>query len=457
MQRFPEGFLWGCATASYQIEGSPLADAAGVSIWHRFSHTPGNVERGETGDIACDHYRRWREDVALMRELGLKAYRFSVAWPRILPEGRGAVNAAGLAFYERLVDALLEAGIVPFVTLYHWDLPATLQDMGGWANRDVAGWFADYAAALFDRLGDRVRHWITLNEPWCVAHLGYIAGVHPPGMRDLWAGLRAAHHLLLAHGRAVQAFRARSVRGGQIGITVNLGPQHPASASQADRAAAERSHAYHNRLFLDPIFLGRYPELLTAWFGSAWPRVLDEDFREMATPIDFVGVNYYSRAVVAHEPGAGLLHTRTIPQPGLHTAMGWEVYPEGLYETLTWIREAYGDPLLFVTENGAAFEDRPDETGQVADDERLDYLRRHFHQAHRAIQDGVRLGGYFVWSLLDNFEWALGYSKRFGIVRVDFETQKRTIKKSGRWYAQVIAQNGLETADRHDDVSYREA
>ncbi|WP_405001365.1 GH1 family beta-glucosidase [Geochorda subterranea] len=447
MRQFPQGFLWGCATASYQIEGSPLSDGAGPSIWHRFSHTPGNVLGGDTGDVACDHYRRWRDDVVLMRELGIRAYRFSIAWPRVLPEGRGAVNENGLAFYGRLVDALLEADIIPFVTLYHWDLPGSLQDLGGWANRDVAGWFADYADVLFGRLGDRVHHWITLNEPWCVAHLGYILGQHAPGMRDLWAGLRAVHNLLLAHGRAVLAFRQRNMPEGRIGITLNFRPPHPGSQSEQDRAAARRAHAYHNRLFLDPIFTGRYPDPIVQWFKDSWPETLQSDQDVIRAPIDFLGVNYYTRNVVVHAPGTGLLHTRVIRQPGPHTAMGWEIYPEGLFELLLWIHQAYGSPVLYITENGAAFEDRPDPSGTVRDTDRLDYLRQHFVQAHRAIQEGVRLQGYFVWSLMDNFEWAHGYSKRFGIVYVDFGSQKRTIKQSGHWYCGVIARNGLENDD----------
>ena len=435
--------MWGCATAAYQIEGSPLADGAGPSIWHRFSHTPGNVHAGQTGDVACDHYRRWREDVALMRQLGLRAYRFSVAWPRVLPEGRGRVNQAGLAFYDRLVDALLEAGIVPFVTLYHWDLPGALQDLGGWANRDVVGWFAEYAGVLFERLGDRVRHWITLNEPWCVAHLGYVAGVHAPGMRDLWAGLRAVHHLLLAHAAAVRALRASRAAGAQIGITLNLAPQHPATDSEADRAAADRADAYQNRLFLDPIFRRRYPEVLVRHFGPAWPAAPEEDLAAIAVPIDFLGINYYSRSVVADAPGEGLLGVRTVQGSGPRTAMGWEIYPEGLYELLVRLHREYGVRDLYITENGAAFDDRPDGAGRVDDAWRVDYLRRHFAQAHRAIQEGVGLRGYFVWSLLDNFEWAQGYSQRFGIVYVDYATQRRTVKRSGHWYRQVIEANAL--------------
>lgn len=451
MKRFPDGFLWGAATASYQIEGSPLADGAGPSIWHRFAHTPGTIRAGETGDVACDHYRRWREDVGLMRELGLKAYRFSMAWPRVLPDGRGKVNEPGLSFYDRLVDALLDAGIVPFVTLYHWDLPGALQDEGGWANRDVVGWFADYADLVFGRLGDRVRHFITLNEPLVVADAGHIAGVHAPGMRDLCAGMRAVHHLLLAHARAVQAFRASRAGDGEIGITLNLWPSHPASASPEDGAAAERSSAYNNRLFLDPIFRGCYPEVivprLLEALGSAeaWPGMQPGDLRQIQKPVDFLGINYYSRSVVQAAPGEGLLDSRPVRQAAPHTEMDWEVYPEGLYEILAWIRRTYGDTPVYVTESGAAYPDVVEPgSGMVNDDDRLAYLRDHFIQAHRAIQDGVDLRGYFVWSLLDNFEWAHGYSKRFGIVHVDFGTQRRTIKKSGRWYREVIERNGLE-------------
>lgn len=443
MRRFPEGFLWGCATASYQIEGSPLADGASPSIWHRFSHTPGNVQGGDTGDVACDHYRRWRDDVALMRELGLKAYRFSIAWPRVLPDGTGRVNEAGVAFYDRLVDALLEAGIVPFATLYHWDLPGALQDRGGWANRDVVGWFTEYAGLMFERLGDRVQHWITLNEPWCVAHLGHVAGVHAPGMRDLWAGLRVVHHLLLGHGEAVAAFRASRAGHGRIGITLNLAPQHAATSSQADRAAMDRADAYQNRLFLDPLFKGRYPAVLVQHFGEAWPEVTDEDLAIIRRPIDFLGINYYSRSVVADAPGEGLLGIRHVDTAGARTAMGWEIYPQGLYELLVRLHREYGPLPLYITENGAAFDDRLDASGQVDDAERVDYLHRHFLAARRAIDDGVRLEGYFVWSMLDNFEWALGYSKRFGIVYVDYPSQRRIVKRSGRWYRQVIEANGV--------------
>lgn len=445
---FPETFLWGVATASYQIEGSPLADGAGPSIWHRFSHTPGTTARGDTGDVACDHYRRWREDVALMKELGVQAYRFSIAWPRLFPEGTGRVNEAGMRFYERLVDALKEAGIEPFITLYHWDLPGALQDKGGWANRDVVGYFADYADWCFQRLGDRVRYWITLNEPWVVAHLGYLTGVHAPGMRDLYASLRAAHHLLLAHAAAVEAFRAQHWPGGHIGITLNLGPQHPASEQEEDVEAAARWDDYLNRFYLDPLFRGSYPARVLARFEEAFPELQAEEMERIQTPIDFVGVNYYTRGIVAHNPDDPFLQARGVRREGAqYTEMGWEVYPEGLYEILHWLHTEYGGPALFITENGAAFADALTPQGTVEDEERLHYLRAHFLQAHRALQEGIDLRGYFVWSLMDNFEWAHGYTKRFGIVYVDFATQRRIIKKSGYWYRQVIAQNAVEVPD----------
>ncbi len=443
MRRFPDGFSWGCATASYQIEGSPLADGAGPSIWHRFSHTPGTIQDGDTGDVACDHYRRWADDVALMRDLGLTAYRFSIAWPRVVPGGRGPVNEAGLDFYDRLVDALVEAGIEPVPTLYHWDLPAALQDEGGWANRATAEAFGGYAAAVFDRLGDRVRTWITLNEPFVSAWAGHVLGVHAPGIRDLWAGTRAAHHLLLAHARAVEAYRAG--HGGRIGITVNMNVVHPETDGDEDRAAALRTDALNNRLFSDAIYLGSYPEELEPALRDAWFPVADGDLEAISAPIDFIGLNSYFRTVVVHEPGAGLLDAKTVRRDGPHTQMGWEIHPEGLGELLDMIHERYGEPDVYITENGAAFADVPDADGYVDDPEREDYLRRHFEVAHDAIARGVKLRGYFVWTLYDNFEWAFGSSKRFGIVRVDHDTQRRTIKRSGHWYRTVIEANGLET------------
>ena len=439
--RFPEGFLWGAATAAYQIEGSPLTDGAGPSIWHRFSHTPGLVRGGDTGDVACDHYRRWREDIGWMRELGLTAYRFSISWSRVIPEGTGQVNAKGLDFYRRLVDGLLENGIQPFATLYHWDLPAALDDRGGWQNRDVAGWFAEYARVVFRALDGGVRRWATINEPWVVSDGGYLHGKLAPGHRSLFEAPLVSHNLLRAHGAAVDAYRAEGKYG--IGLVVNLEPKHAASEAPNDQAATRRSDAYMNRQFLDPALLGRYPEELPEMFGPAWPTFPTSDLAQIRRPIDFVGINYYTRGVMRHDPKARPAAARRVRQPGLHTEMKWEVYPEGLATILIWARDRYGAVPLYVTENGAAFDDAPPSDGaEVVDPLRVAYLRDHLRSAHRVIDAGVDLRGYFAWSLLDNFEWSEGMSKRFGLIRVDYETQKRTPKQSGRYYSEVIRSNG---------------
>lgn len=440
--RFPDGFVWGAATAAYQIEGSPTADGAGASIWHRFAHTPGKIEAGHTGDVACDHYRRYREDVALMKRLGLGAYRFSISWSRILPEGCGQVNPAGIDFYARLIDALLEAGIVPFVTLYHWDLPAALDDRGGWLNPDIEGWFADYAETCFRAFGDRVRHWMTLNEPWVVSDAGYLHGVHAPGHRNPLEAPIASHHLLLAHAAAVRAYRA--MQDGEIGIVVNLEPKYAASDSAADLEAAARADAYMNRQFLDPLFLGRYPEEMAEIYGEGWPRFDDAAMRRIAEPIDFLAINYYTRSVTADDPAALPVRARSVRQPGaLYTETGWEVHPDSLTRVLRWVRGRYGAIPLYITENGAAFPDPSTVAGDRLDDPlRVDYLRSHLLAAKRAIDEGCDLRGYFVWSLLDNLEWASGYTKRFGIVHVDFETQRRTPKTSAHRYREWIERNG---------------
>jgi beta-glucosidase len=440
---FPAGFLWGAATASYQIEGAAWEDGKGESIWDRFSHTPGRVLNGDTGDVACDHYHRWREDVALMRDLGLQTYRFSIAWPRVFPGGTGAENEAGLAFYSRLVDTLLEAGITPAATLYHWDLPQALDDRGGWPNRETARAFAGYAERCFRVLGDRVPLWITLNEPWVVAHLGYLSGEHAPGHRDLGEALAAGHTLLLAHGMAVERYRALGLPG-RIGLTVNLAPAHPATDTREDRAAAARWEAYADRWFLDPVFHGEYPEALRAGFGNTLPAITPDDRRVMTAPIDFLGVNYYTRNLMRHDPNGRLLQTGGArPPDGSFTGMGWEIYPDGLREILTWVRDQYGPIDQYVTENGAAFADPTGPDGAVNDEDRRVYLRDHFLAARRAIDAGVPLRGYYVWSLLDNFEWAFGYTKRFGIVHVDYATQRRTPKASARWYRTVIERNAV--------------
>ncbi len=435
--RFPKGFVWGAATASYQIEGSPLAHGAGPSIWHRFSHTPGNVHNGNTGDVACDHYRRWKEDVILMGDLGLRAYRFSIAWPRVFPDGTGSVSEPGLAFYDRLVDALMDAGIEPFATLYHWDLPSALQDRGGWANRDIAGWFADYADAVFRRLGDRVKHWITLNEPMSTTNGAYVVGDKAPGLRDLWGAWRSAHHQLLAHGRAVKAFRD-SGNGGEIGITNVTADVRPSSHSVQDRDAAARMHAYINLTFMEPVYKGRYPELLEDYFAEAWPPIGDDDMKVISEPTDFLGLNYYFPMYVTHSPG-GFLDAERVHGDGLaRTEMDWDVDPRGFANVLAWIRDAYGNPAIYITENGAAFSDEVTPDGEVSDKARVEYLQGHLAALQGSIALGSDVRGYFAWSLMDNFEWAHGYSKRFGLVRVDYETQARTIKQSGRWYQDLI-------------------
>jgi beta-glucosidase len=439
---FPANFLWGCSTSAHQIEGSPLADGAAPSIWQRFAHTPGLVRDGDTGDVACDHYRRYPEDVALMGALGLKAYRFSISWSRILPQGTGQLNPAGLGFYERLTDALLEHGIEPLVTLYHWDLPAALQDRGGWLNPDAAHWFADYASAVFRRLDDRVKLWATLNEPWVVTDGGYLHGALAPGHRNLFEAPIATHQLLRAHGAAVQAYRATGRH--QIGLVVNLEPKHAASELPEDLAATQRSDAYMNRQYLDPVFFGSYPPELREIFGSAWPQWPQADFDLISQRIDFLGVNYYTRTVTRFDALAWPVHAAPVRQRrATYTETAWEVYPQGLTDTLLWVKERYGALPLYVTENGAAFFDPPTITGdQLEDPLRVAYLDQHLRAAGAALDQGVDLRGYFVWSLLDNFEWALGYSKRFGIVHVDFDTQRRTPKASARFYSQVIASNG---------------
>jgi beta-glucosidase len=440
--RFPDSFLWGAATSAYQIEGSPLADGAGPSIWHRFARTPGMVADGDTGDIACDHYRRMQDDVAMMKRMGLTAYRFSIAWARVLPTGRGAVNEAGIGFYERLVDTLLENGITPMATLYHWDLPAALDDLGGWLNRDVADWFADYATVVFKRLDDRVKLWATLNEPWVVTDGGYLHGVLAPGHRNLFEAPIVTHNLLRAHGKAVQAYRA--VGKHEVGLVVNLAPKQPATDRPVDIAAAGRADAYMNRQYLDPVFLGSYPPEMTEIFGEAWPAWPAADFDLIGQKIDFVGINYYMRDMICHEEAAWPVKTGVVPQPqSTYTDTGWEVHPKGLTQILTWVKQRYGALPLYVTENGAAFYDPPMAAdGAVHDPLRTRYYQDHLRAIHDAIEQGVDLRGYCAWSLMDNLEWALGYSKRFGLVHVNFQTQERTLKDSAHFYSRVIASKG---------------
>lgn len=442
LTRFPEGFLWGAATSAYQIEGSPLAEGAGPSNWHRFSHLEGTIENGDTGDVACDHYRRFADDVDLMRELNLGAYRFSIAWARVLPEGRGAVNPRGLDFYARLIDRLLERDIAPAPTLYHWDLPAALEDRGGWANPDSPSWFQDYAQVVFERLADRVPMWATLNEPILVSHAGHVLGIHPPGHRSVSEAAAVARHLLLAHGAAVEAYRGTAK--GNIGIVLNLEPRVPASGSAEDAEATRRADIYYNQQYLHTVFTGQWPEGLAEILGKACRELTPRESAQVSQPLDWLGVNYYSRRPTAYGADPPL-HADDVAFDGVPaTDLGWEIHPPGLTEILVRVSETYAKLPLYITENGAAYVDPdPDPAGSVPDARRVAYLRMHLAAAREAIERGVDLRGYFVWSLLDNFEWQRGYSQRFGIVRVDYATQARTIKESGRFYRDVIAANGV--------------
>jgi beta-glucosidase len=423
------------ATAAYQVEGAVAEDGRGESIWDRFCATEGKVRNGDSGAVACDFYHRYRDDVALMGELGVNAYRLSIAWPRVVPDGRGAVNTAGLDFYDRLVDELLARDIKPFVTLYHWDLPQALEDAGGWPERATVDAFAEYVEAVAARLGDRVEHWVTTNEPRVAAWLGYGWGMHAPGRTSERDALAAAHHLLLAHGRGVEIVRRESP-GAQVGLTLDVFPVYPASDDEPDVAAARHFDGFHNRWFLDPIFRGSYPADLVEHFGENAPHVEDGDFELISAPIDFMGINYYRREVVAHgENGA-----RTVHMPDSdYTDMGWEVSPDGLFDLLVKLRDELGPLPFYVTENGACFTDLRAHDGTVRDPERQDYLEDHIKAIGRALEAGVPIAGYFVWSFLDNFEWAHGYGKRFGIVYVDYPTLARIPKSSFYWYRDFIA------------------
>lgn len=441
---FPEDFLFGVATASYQIEGAWNEDGKGESIWDRFAHTPGTILDGSTGDVACDHYHRFEEDVALMKDLGVDAYRFSVSWSRVLPEGRGRVNEKGLDFYRRLIDALHRAGIRPVVTLYHWDLPQALQEEGGWENPRTCEAFAEYARLLFRAFKGKVALWITLNEPWVVAFIGNYEGRHAPGKRDFQVALHVSRNLLLAHGMAVQVFREETP-GGQIGITLNLAPVYPEREQEADVLAAQRYDGYLNRWFLEPVFRGQFPEDLRTFYaqkGFAVAPFSPEEGKLVAQPLDFLGINYYARSIVTQgsEPVLDIAH---VENPYVERSdMGWEVYPRGIYEIVTRVAETYHPPAIYITENGFAAPDVP-QNGTVDDIRRVAYLRDHLLWLYQALEEGHPVRGYFVWSLMDNFEWAFGFSKRFGLVYVDYETQKRLPKKSFFWYRKVIQERTL--------------
>jgi len=427
---FPSDFVWGTATASYQVEGAVAEDGRGESIWDRFSAHPGNVWNGDTGAVACDTYHRYAEDIGLMRLLGIGAFRLSVAWPRIMPEGHGHVNQAGLDFYDRLVDELLANGVDPYVTLYHWDLPQVLEDQGGWPARETVDAFTEYTEVVATRLGDRVRHWITQNEPWVVSWLGYGLGVHAPGRKSERDALAAGHHVLLAHGRAAEVLRRESPAS-EVGIAIDLVPTYPFSDAEADVEAARRSDSFRNRWFLDPVLGRGYPNDMLERYADILPTIGDGDIETIAAPLDFLGINYYTRNVV--RAGIGEVETEGAER----TDMGWEVYPDGLHDLLTRLRAEYELPDLYVTENGAAFSDAR-ENGSVPDPRRIAYLKGHLDALALAIAEGVPVRGYFLWSLLDNFEWAFGFSRRFGIVYVDFDTLERVPKDSFAWYRDFI-------------------
>jgi beta-glucosidase len=448
--KFPENFLWGAATASYQIEGAWNRHGKGESTWDRFTHTPGKIRNHDTGDVANDHYHLWKKDIGLMKKLGLQAYRFSISWPRVLPAGRGKINQKGLDFYSKLVDGLLEANITPFATLYHWDLPQRLEDEGGWPVRSTVDAFVEYTDLISRTLGDRVKNWITHNEPAVVAWLGYGTGVHAPGLKDYSLSMRAAHHLLLSHGQAVPVIRQNSPNS-ETGITLNIGWKVPASNSFADLDLARRDDGMWFRWFADPVYGRGYPSDVTEDFRkiNALPNGMDfvqeGDLKTIAVPTDFIGLNYYSRNISrAGEEGND--PQIFFPQPQTleyWTEMPWENYPDGLTGVLGRVYFNYNPLKLYITENGASYSTPPDEKGNVPDEHRTNYLRTHFAAMYRAIQAGVPLAGYFVWSLLDNFEWSFGYSQRFGIIWVDYETQKRTLKDSAKWYKNVIKKNGF--------------
>ena len=442
---FPEHFLWGVAASAYQIEGAAREDGRGESIWDRFVHTPHHTLAGDQADTAIDHYHHMEADVTLMKRLAMPCYSFTVSWSRVMPAGEGKPNPKGLDFYDRLVDELLQAGITPKTTLYHWDLPQKLQDKGGWPNRETVEHFAEYARLVFEKLGDRVRFWSTHNEPWVSAFLGYATGVHAPGICDYSQAYQAAHHLLLAHGRALQVFRQGGYQG-QIGLILNLNGLLPMTESEEDIAATQRVHDETHALFLGPVFKGSYPERLFDFVGSHQPKVMAGDLDLIHQPVDYLGLNYYNSDRVSYDLHAGLGKARLTPYsaPGWgRTEMNWGIDPDGLRRELLHVTQTYGRPRIYVTENGCAMPDQPDATGFVSDWDRIRYIRAHLQALHQAIQEGADVGGYFVWSIFDNFEWERGYGPRFGLVRVDYDTLARLPKQSAHWFGDVARTNSV--------------
>ena len=441
---FPKDFVWGVATSAYQIEGAWNEEGRGVSIWDIFSHTLGKIENNENGDIAADHYHRWKEDIALMSELGIKAYRFSTAWPRILPDGTGKVNKKGLDFYDRIVDELLKRKIEPYVCLFHWDFPQILQDKGGWPNRDTTMAFAEYARVVAGCLGDRVNVWFTHNEPWVFAFIGNFLGMHAPGKKDIGAAVKSLHHILLSHGLATDAIRSEVKRPVKIGIIHNLNPVQPATDSKKDREAAERVDMFMNRIVLDPLLKGTSPIQESSVAKLLTGRIIRDGDLEKIRQLDILGINYYCRAVMKHDPNFPIVNVAQVQPEGNEYSGMWEIYPEGIYDSLRQVWSYRPTCELMVTENGVPVPDGLDFDSRVRDERRIRFLQNHIAQVHRAIEDGIPVKGYFHWSLMDNFEWNLGYAQRFGLVYVDWKTQKRIVKDSGRWFAKVIQSNGLD-------------
>lgn len=439
---FPKDFIFGASTSAYQIEGAAREGNKGVSIWDTYCKKPGAIANGDTGDIACDFYHRYKGDIELMKRIGLDSFRFSISWPRIFPDGYGDVNSKGLAFYDNLINELLANDIQPFVTLNHWDFPQKLQNKGGWENRDTIKHFADYAKLMGEKFGDRVKMWTTHNEPYAISAHGNISGFMAPGKKDVKTGLTITHNLNIAHGSATQALRAVIDEDSQVGIVLALFPIYPATASFRDIEAAHRWDGYYNRCFLEPIFNGRYPDYMLEYFGDKFPEVTDSDLRTINQPVNMLGVNCYSRRLILNCPENSFIGGCEFkPRDSAYTQMEWEIYPECIYEMLTHLQQEYKVENLYITENGAAFYDEVSQDDYVHDNLRIKYLHSHIEQAKNAIENGVRLRGYFIWSLLDNFEWAFGYSRRFGIIYVDYETQQRIPKDSSKWYSKLINYN----------------
>jgi beta-glucosidase len=443
---FPKGFLWGTASASYQIEGAWNEDGKGESIWDRFCHTPGKIKHGDSGDVACDYYHRYSDDIAMMSEMGLTASRISLSWPRILPQGHGTINQKGLDFYSRVVDEMLRRNIKPFVTLFHWDLPQAIEDAGGWPNRDTASYFRDYAAIVADRLGDRVKHWMVFNEPWVFTVFGYLAGIHAPGRNEPAEGMRATHVVNLAQGLAVRAIRDKGHKPEAVGTAFSMSPVHPENpASKDDRDAAERWHGFFNTWFLETVMNGRYPEVYVNGKFADRVEIRPGDLETIKAPLDFVGINLYTRQVVAYDPTDTNLGAKQVRPDGKEfTDFGWEIYPKALSEMILRITKDYNRPAIYVTENGCSYGDGPGADGEVRDERRVSFLRRYIAEVGRAIQQGADVRGYFTWTFTDNFEWAEGYAQRFGIVYCNFKTQQRIVKQSGKWYSRLARANALD-------------